>query len=140
MIYVMMVLLILTDISLCKNIFKKAIKPKAEVYFMPVLYLVGGLSILAFYLSVGKLTSGVFYPFFYSLTFMWSYNMIIIQLKHIIAQKYKIFNNATNLLIGTVLVFAVAGKYLPCSPAQFFTVCAILQGLVFLEFCSSVLR
>ena len=98
---------------------------------MPILYLIGGLCIIVFYISIEELTTELFYSFFYSLMFMWSYNMIIIQLKHILAQKYKVFNIATNLLIAMVGFFGLAGKYLPCSPAQYFTVCAVLQGLVF---------
>ena len=126
----MLILLVPTDYSLCKNIFKKAIVPKKVIMYMPLLYISAGVCCLLFYLSQ-EFTAEYFYPFYYSVMFMWSRNMIQIQLQFIIKQKYNVFNRATNMLIVSSVAYFLVGKYLPVTGSQYFTVWAILQGIVF---------
>lgn len=75
---------------------------------MPLLYISTGVAILFVYLTVPVLTSCTFYSFFYAIMFMWSRNMINIQLYYITKQKYRVFNRGTLsflLLCGFYAVF-----------------------------------
>lgn len=55
--YVILVLLIPTDYSLCKNIFKETKRPMSEVWFMTLLYISAGLCCLAVYLRAPTLSA-----------------------------------------------------------------------------------
>lgn len=75
---------------------------------MPWLYVSCGVAILLVYLSIPVLDAPVFYSLFYSIMFMWSRNMINIQLQHITKQKYRVFNRGTLsflVLCGFYVVF-----------------------------------
>lgn len=138
-IYIMLILLVPTVYSLCKDIFRKSIVPWYVVAFMPLLYISAGLCCWGFYSSVPEITAEVFYPFYYCLMFMWSRNMILIQFQFIVKQKYRVFNIATVMLIASVAIFYFGKDYLPMSGCQYFIGWAVIQGVVFLEFCSSIL-
>lgn len=139
-IYILLILLVPTDISLCWDIFRKPIRPLSEVLFMLLLYISGALCCFFFFWKAGPLTADTFYPFVYCLTFMWARNMIQIQFQFIVKQKYQVFNIATNLLILSVAIFVLLGHHLPVTTSQYFIGWAVVQGLVFLEMCTSVLR
>ena len=104
---------------------------------MLLLYISGGLCCLAVYAKTGGMTPEVFYPFYYCLAFMWSRNMILIQLQFIVGQTYRVFNVATNLLIVSVAIYYLCGDYLPVTATQYFLMWAVIQGIVFLEFVTS---
>ena len=136
-IYLLLVLLIPVDYSLCRDIFKSSTRPLPEILFMLLLYVTGGLCCLAFYAKTASMTADVFYPFFYCLAFMWSQNMILIQLQFIVGQSYRVFNVATNLLVVSVVTFYLAGDYLPITTTQYFTIWAVIEGIVLLEFITT---
>ena len=136
-VYLLLVLLIPVDYSLCIDIFKKSTKPMSEILFMLLLYIAAGVCCLAVYSKTGTMTSDVFYPFYYCLAFMWSQNMILIQLQFVVGQIYQVFNLATNLLIASVAIFYFLGDYLPITASQYFIMWAVIQAIVLLEFVTS---
>lgn len=62
---------------------------------MPLLWISAGIAILLVYWSINNMDRRTFYAFFYSIMFMWSRNMINIQLQYITKQKYRVFNRGT---------------------------------------------
>jgi hypothetical protein len=48
----------------------------------------------------------------YSLLFMWSRNMIDIQLNYIAKQRFRVFNRGTNIFIGLCFFYMIFKDYL----------------------------
>lgn len=107
--------------------------------FMPWLYISAGITILLTYLSISDMTAPVFYCIFYSIMFMWSRNMINIQLQYITKQKYRVFNRGTLSFIVLCALYIVLSKVTNVDTYTYFLVVCIIQGIVFLEFVSRVL-
>jgi hypothetical protein len=98
---------------------------------MPLLYVVGGISMLSVYVSVPKFDAEVAYPFFYAIMFFWSRNMISIQLNYIIKQKYQVFNWGTLSFIGFCLGYYLFRNQLPISDCLYFVVMCVIEGVIF---------
>jgi hypothetical protein len=122
-----------------KDVFKKRIVPVSVVLFMPLLYFSSGISLYIVCVSTPDL-SEIFYPFFYSIMFFWSRNMINIQLYHITKQKYRVFNRGTMSFIAFCVIYFVFHKSLPISDFSYFLIMCIVEGIVFFEFVIRVLN
>lgn len=84
--------------------------------FIPLLYISAGIAIYVVHLSVPGMTAGAFYPFFYSIMFFWSRNMINIQLYHITKQKYRVFNRGTLSFLISCGFYAAFHQMLNLNP------------------------
>lgn len=130
-IYALLLLLIPQTIYMTKDILKKRIIPQAEVLFMPLLFLTAGVAIALVWYTLPHLSRWTFYSFFYAIMFMWSRNMINIQLQFITRQKYNVFNRGTLSFLLLCAVYVLANKILPVSPEWYFTVVCLVQAVVF---------
>ena len=107
--------------------------------FIPWLYISTGIAILVVYLCLPVLSSDVFYCFFYSLMFMWSRNMINIQLQYITKQKYRVFNRGTLSFLVLCGLYVVLSRIFYIDAFTYFLVLCVIEGIVFFEFVSRVL-
>lgn len=107
---------------------------------MPLLYISTGIAILVVYLTVPVLTSTTFYAFFYSLMFMWSRNMINIQLYYITKQKYRVFNRGTLSFLVLSAFYAVFHNILKINSDWYFVLVFVVEAAIFFEFVTSVLN
>lgn len=106
---------------------------------MPWLYVSCGIAILLVYLSIPVLDTHVFYSFFYSIMFMWSRNMINIQLQHITKQKYRVFNRGTLSFLVLCGFYVLFGRVFNIEAYTYFLMVCVIQGIVFFEFTARVL-
>ncbi len=99
---------------------------------MPLLYISAGIAILLVYLSIPVLDGPVFYAFLYSIVFMWSRNMINIQLQFITKQKYRVFNRGTLSFLILCGFYVVFHRFLSIDAYTYFIVVCFIQAIVFL--------
>jgi hypothetical protein len=139
-IYLLLLLLIPLIFFMCKDLFKNRKVPLSEAMFMPILYVVAGISILSVYLCVPKFEADVAYPFFYATMFFWSRNMICIQLNYITNQKYRVFNRGTVSFVSLCAIYCLFRRQLPISDCGYFVIMCVIEGVIFFEFVVRVLN
>lgn len=98
---------------------------------MPWLYASAGIAILLVYYSVPVMDARVFYSFLYALTFMWSRNMINIQLQHITKQKYRVFNRGTLSFLVLCGFYVLFHRLFNIEAYTYFLLVCVIQGIVF---------
>lgn len=81
-----------------------------------------------------------FYAFAYSLTLMWSRNMINIQLQYITKQKYRVFNRGTLSFLVLCGFFVLFHNILGIDAYTYFVVLFVIQFIAFMEFVIRVLN
>lgn len=99
---------------------------------MPLLYVSAGIAMLLVYLSIPDLNERVFYAFMYSVVFMWSRNMINIQLQFITKQKYRVFNRGTLSFLILCAFYVVFNRILSIDAYTYFVVVCFIQVIAFL--------
>lgn len=107
---------------------------------MPLLYVSAGIAILLVYLRIEDLNRPTFYAFFYSIMFMWSRNMINIQLQYITKQKYRVFNRGTLSFLILCGFYVVFHKIFSIEAYTYFLLVCVIQAIVFFEFVVRVLN
>jgi|JI10StandDraft_1071094.scaffolds.fasta_scaffold139331_3 hypothetical protein len=95
------------------------------------LYVSTGIAMLLTYLSIRDLNTSVFYCFFYSVMFMWSRNMINIQLQYITKQKYRVFNRGTLSFLVLCGLYVVLSRLFDIDTYTYFLLVCVIQGIIF---------
>jgi hypothetical protein len=68
------------------------------------------------------------------LLFMWSRNMIDIQLNYIAKQRFRVFNRGTNIFIGLCFFYMISKDFLAgigVSAEAYFWFAVVINGLLF---------
>lgn len=133
-----MLLLIPVCLFMTKDILKNAIVPKKDIIFMPLLYVSTGIALFLVNQVMIDWSRVSFYCFFYALAFMWSRNMINIQLYFITKQKFRVFNRGTLSFLLPCLFFFLFHQKLEINPEIYFFCLFILELIILLEFVYNV--
>jgi len=96
-----------------KNIFKGSIRDRDDVIHVLNLPISTGLLLAFMWFFDRNLFFGqVGLQMTYCLLFMWSRNMIDIQLNYIAKQRFRVFNRGTNIFIGLCFLYLIFNEKL----------------------------
>lgn len=107
---------------------------------MALLFLCSAGSVFLTLYTIPNLTGQIFYPFYYSIMFMWCRNMILIQVQFITKQKYKVFNRGTNSFLVLTGIYILFHNYLPITDELFFFILMLVQAIIFCEFIYKIFK
>lgn len=136
LLYGFLVLVVLIIYFMVKDVFKKAIRSKADVRRVLLLPFSYGVGLLLLRLGGADAYFEASLPLCYLLLFTWSRNMIEIQLYFVTKQYFNPFNLGTLTFLVSVIVYLILGG----KANGFFWIATGVSGLVFFEFVISVLR
>ena len=105
---------------------------------MLLLPLTTTMAFLAIYfLGPERIYDKIYMYLVYSLLFMWSRNMILIQVCSVAKQEYHVFNRGTNWFLLSTFGFVLISRFYNFSPEKYFTYAFVFQFFLFAEFIYS---